>query len=121
MPCDCATSDVTSVVLLLLLLLLGCSALMTQVVSEPAYSDIMRSLMLCNEGEMELYLRNPASFNIPTGDRTTAHGAPPAVPLAPEGTVMPSCQPEQISCSAPQATLRLRLSTCSGHQALPHP
>lgn len=44
-----------------------CSALMTQVVSEPAYSDIMRSLVLCSEGEMELYLRNPASFNIPTG------------------------------------------------------
>jgi hypothetical protein len=43
------------------------SALMTQVVSEPAYSDIMRSLMLCSEGGMELYLRNPASFNIPTG------------------------------------------------------
>jgi hypothetical protein len=40
---------------------------MTQVVSEPAYSDIMRSLMLCSEGDMELYLRNPASFNIPTG------------------------------------------------------
>lgn len=40
---------------------------MTQVVSEPAYSDIMRSLMLCSEGGMELYLRNPASFNIPTG------------------------------------------------------
>jgi len=43
---------------------------MTQVVSEPAYSDIMRSLMLCSEGGMELYLRNPASFNIPTGSRS---------------------------------------------------
>lgn len=41
---------------------------MTQVVSEPAYSDIMRSLMLANEGGMELYLRNPAGFNIPVGE-----------------------------------------------------
>lgn len=52
-----------------------CSALMTQVVSEPAYSDIMRSLMLNTPDDpegMELYLRNPASFNIPTGE---AHGS----------------------------------------------
>jgi hypothetical protein len=43
------------------------SALMTQVVSEPAYSDIMRSLMLSSDAGQELYLRNPAGFNIPTG------------------------------------------------------
>lgn len=40
---------------------------MTQVVAEPAYLDIMRSLMLCSEGGSELYLRNPASVNIQTG------------------------------------------------------
>jgi hypothetical protein len=51
------------------------SALMTQVVSEPAYSDIMRSLMLCSEGGMELYLRNPASFNIPTGTKQSGSSA----------------------------------------------
>eukprot|EP00879_Flechtneria_rotunda_P014393 GHRR01015040.1.p1 GENE.GHRR01015040.1~~GHRR01015040.1.p1 ORF type:complete len:1094 (+),score=407.36 GHRR01015040.1:691-3972(+) len=42
------------------------SALMTQVVSEPAYSDIMKALLFSSDG-MEMYLRNPASFNIPTG------------------------------------------------------
>eukprot|EP00878_Enallax_costatus_P030761 GHUV01033548.1.p1 GENE.GHUV01033548.1~~GHUV01033548.1.p1 ORF type:complete len:254 (+),score=115.16 GHUV01033548.1:109-762(+) len=42
------------------------SALMTQVVSEPAYSEIMKALLFTSDG-MELYLRNPASFNIPPG------------------------------------------------------
>lgn len=40
-----------------------------QVVSEPAYSDIMKALLFTSDG-MELYLRNPASFNIPTGTST---------------------------------------------------
>jgi hypothetical protein len=51
---------------------------MTQVVSEPAYSDIMRHLMLNTPDDpegMELYLRNPASFNIPTGEAAVTTGA----------------------------------------------
>eukprot|EP00775_Hariotina_reticulata_P013760 gene13760-13879_t len=42
------------------------SALITQVVSEPTYSNIMKMLLFSADGE-ELYLRNPASFNIPYG------------------------------------------------------
>lgn len=35
-------------------------------VSEATYSSIMKTLLFSAEGE-ELYLRNPASFNIPYG------------------------------------------------------
>jgi hypothetical protein len=44
------------------------SALMTQVVADPAYAGIMKSLLGSQEGQ-EMYLRNPASFNLPTGGR----------------------------------------------------
>jgi hypothetical protein len=42
------------------------SALMTQVVADPAYADIMKALLGSRDGQ-EMYLRNPASFNLPTG------------------------------------------------------
>jgi hypothetical protein len=45
---------------LLLLLLL-------QVVGEPAYIDIITELLFSGEGH-EMYLRSPASFNIPLGE-----------------------------------------------------
>jgi hypothetical protein len=44
------------------------SALMTQVVADPAYADIMKALLGSRDGQ-EMYLRNPASFNLPTGAR----------------------------------------------------
>lgn len=42
------------------------SALMTQVVSDPSYAGIVSSLLFSSAGN-EVYLRNPASFNIPCG------------------------------------------------------
>lgn len=44
-----------------------CVHCLVQVVSEPAYSDIMAELLSTSEGQ-ELYLRDPACFNIPTGE-----------------------------------------------------
>jgi hypothetical protein len=46
------------------------SALMTQVVADPAYADIMKALLGSRDGQ-EMYLRNPASFNLPTGGIST--------------------------------------------------
>ncbi|WIA33493.1 hypothetical protein OEZ86_006620 [Tetradesmus obliquus] len=42
------------------------SAVLAQVVAEPAYSGIIAELLFSHEGH-ELYLRSPASFNIPLG------------------------------------------------------
>jgi hypothetical protein len=53
--------------LALLLLLL----LLLQVVGEPAYTDIITELLFSGEGH-EMYLRSPASFNIPLGERQHA-------------------------------------------------
>jgi hypothetical protein len=44
---------------------------MLQMVSEPAYADIIAELLFTCEGQ-EMYLRSPASFNIPLGEMTVA-------------------------------------------------
>lgn len=54
---------------------LGLPCAACKVVSEPAYSDIMRALLFTSDG-MELYLRNPASFNIPTGETSFGSDGP---------------------------------------------
>eukprot|EP00877_Chromochloris_zofingiensis_P015133 jgi/Chrzof1/9874/Cz04g19080.t1 len=46
------------------------SAIMTQVVAEPTYPKVMSELLWSHRGQ-ELYLRNPASFNIPIGTPIT--------------------------------------------------
>jgi hypothetical protein len=51
------------------------SALMTQVVADPAYAGIMQALLGSREGQ-EMYLRNPASFNLPTGAPGGTAGSP---------------------------------------------
>jgi len=67
------------------------------VVSEATYSSIMKTLLFSAEGE-ELYLRNPASFNIPYGTQVEQ---------------IPDFQPEALqccACSCRGATVLLQLS-----------
>jgi hypothetical protein len=98
------------------------SALITQVLSEPAYSDIMRSLMLCSEGGAELYTRNPKLFNLPTGwlgeGRWGLHLWPlraRAIDNCAQLTALPSTAGVELTFAEVQEAARLTRQTAIGY------
>ncbi|KAI8476483.1 MAG: hypothetical protein J3K34DRAFT_259587 [Monoraphidium minutum] len=81
------------------------SAVLTQVVAESSYDSLMRELLFSTKGQ-ELYLRNPASFNIQPGQLITFAELAEAVRLTRQ-TAVGYIRAGRLAVLAPHATHQL--------------